>query len=386
MNTRPVIDSSSGPYVLSVSFNADNSCFSVALDDGFRVYSAKSGDLQLARKIDGGIGLAEMLGTTNYLALANRGKPPHKSVKPDGPPGPSDWVYVDADRHQLCIWNETSQRVAVTLEFKTPILRVRITQTHLIVALLNSVSIYKMKIPLEKIEQYETVDNRFGICCLGKTVALFPGITPGQVKLYDLATKHMRIIPAHDTALRALTLSPKEDMVATASKKGTIIRVWSASDCTKVTEFRRGIDLATILSMALSPNGKMLAAASDKSTLHIFDLSSPKPDSQTHKWGVLAKVPMLPRYFSDAHPAISVKFEIGDEPSSRTLSRAMATGSIPPILPAGGPTKGLVGWVNDDTLLVLGAGYDARWERFRVGVNTDGHQVVYRDGWKRYLE
>lgn len=36
MNTRPILDSDRGPFVLSASFNADCSHFSVALETGFR--------------------------------------------------------------------------------------------------------------------------------------------------------------------------------------------------------------------------------------------------------------------------------------------------------------------------------------------------------------
>jgi hypothetical protein len=35
MNTRPIIDESSGPVALSASFNSDASCFAVGLDTGF---------------------------------------------------------------------------------------------------------------------------------------------------------------------------------------------------------------------------------------------------------------------------------------------------------------------------------------------------------------
>jgi hypothetical protein len=35
MNTRPIIDESSGPVALSASFNGDASCFAVGLDTGF---------------------------------------------------------------------------------------------------------------------------------------------------------------------------------------------------------------------------------------------------------------------------------------------------------------------------------------------------------------
>jgi hypothetical protein len=36
MNTRPVLDSDKGPFALSVSFNADSTWFSAALENGFR--------------------------------------------------------------------------------------------------------------------------------------------------------------------------------------------------------------------------------------------------------------------------------------------------------------------------------------------------------------
>lgn len=65
MNTRPAIDESSGPAVLSAAFNTNNTCFSVALENGFRgigpaghksvmltstpVYSAQSCDMKVAR-------------------------------------------------------------------------------------------------------------------------------------------------------------------------------------------------------------------------------------------------------------------------------------------------------------------------------------------------
>ncbi|KAF2868074.1 hypothetical protein BDV95DRAFT_580207 [Massariosphaeria phaeospora] len=49
MNTRPILDSSAGPHALSASFNADSTCFSVAVESGFRVFDSVSGHLKLAR-------------------------------------------------------------------------------------------------------------------------------------------------------------------------------------------------------------------------------------------------------------------------------------------------------------------------------------------------
>ncbi|RII22976.1 hypothetical protein CUC08_Gglean013188 [Alternaria sp. MG1] len=52
MNTRPILDSDTGPFVLSASFNADCSHFSVALETGFRVFSSTTCEEKIARGIE----------------------------------------------------------------------------------------------------------------------------------------------------------------------------------------------------------------------------------------------------------------------------------------------------------------------------------------------
>jgi hypothetical protein len=165
MNTRPILDSDRGSFVLSASFNDDCSFYSVGLESGFRVYSSTTCEEKIARDVGGGIGCAEMLGRKSYIALVGGGKQPKYP------------------QNKVQIWNDKTGRFTTSVEFKTAVQRVRISQTHMIVALLNSVNIYKMKIPLEKAAEYETVNNPFGICEMGKEVVAFPGRQAGQVKV-----------------------------------------------------------------------------------------------------------------------------------------------------------------------------------------------------------
>ncbi len=78
--------------------------------------------------------------------------------------------------------------------------------------------------------------------------------------------------------------------------KGTVIRVHSAVDGTRLFEFRRGVRryvkivlklkqrkvfvfvfrVATIYSLAFSPDSMFLAASSNTETIHIFRLANPK--------------------------------------------------------------------------------------------------------------
>lgn len=111
MNTRPLIENSRNPTALSASFNHDASCFAVGLDTGFRGMSQKSVLFEelpnyklqcstpkhannelpevglkpqfldwsvLTTEVDfnGGVGTAQMLGNTNYIALVGGGKQP----------------------------------------------------------------------------------------------------------------------------------------------------------------------------------------------------------------------------------------------------------------------------------------------------------------------
>lgn len=343
-----------------------------------------------------------MLGTTRYLALVGGGKQPKFPQNKVCLPAPTSWELISqADTvSEVQIWNDATQQISTSLEFKTPVQRVRISQTHLVVVLLNKVGIYRMKMPPEKVADYETVNNPFGLCELGSSIVAFPGRAVGQVKLFDLNTHNVSIIPAHESPLRALSLSQDCNSLATASEAGTLIRLWSFPACTKLLELRRGVDPAIILSLAFSPSGTTLAVTSDKSTLHIFDLpsstTSTHPTSSSsatstqgddHKWKLLSKLPLLPRQFSDIYSNCSVKFSMGDEAAAFGPAARSATlqAGIPGV-PGGRPTKGLLGWLDESTVVVLGAGQDARWERFVVGFDEAGKRAVWREGWRRYLD
>ncbi|TKY88263.1 hypothetical protein EX895_002973 [Sporisorium graminicola] len=133
------------------------------------------------------------------------------------------------------------------------------------------------------------------------------------------------IIVAHESSLAAITLSPNGLLLATASSKGTLIRIWSnnlsgspestasqqrsssqgAKSSTPgrtgfgarlLRELRRGTDPATILSIAFTPDESLVAAASDKGTIHIFMLGATPTTSQANVGNQDAPPRLLPQY------------------------------------------------------------------------------------------
>ncbi|ERF76316.1 hypothetical protein EPUS_04174 [Endocarpon pusillum Z07020] len=360
MNTRPVIDDSAGPISLSAAFNHDASCFSVGLDTGFCVFNSDPCELRVSRDFNAGIGVTEMLGRYNFLALVGGGRKPKYS------------------QNKVVIWDDAKQKAVITLDFSTAVLRVRLSKSRIIVILQNSVHVYAFSSPPSKLSVFETADNPLGLCCLGSKLLAFPGRSHGQVQLVEIDSGNVTIIPAHSTPLRAMDLSPDGQLLATASEQGTLVRVFSTSNLT-----------------------------SDKSTLHIFDLpptpsstarqtpwspssrsaspaASPVDDASAtnQKWGFLSRLPLLPRVFSDIYSFTSAHFEIGDDyqGGNGSLGYLPALGSL-----GVRPHKGLIGWVDEQTILVIGAGRDGRWERFKIAEDQEGKRGVRRDGWKRYL-
>ena len=87
------------------------------------------------------------------------------------------------------------------------------------------------------------------------------------------------MIPAHTGQLAAIQFSPLGNRVATASDKGTVIRIFNVSDGTKVYELRRGLKrTAFIHSLSFSPCGHFLACSSNTETIHIFRLDDKPKD------------------------------------------------------------------------------------------------------------
>lgn len=80
----------------------------------------------------------------------------------------------------------------------------------------------------------------------------------------------MQLLEAHDGELRGLSLTANGNKLATASAKGTIIRVWDIASSSCIHEFRRGVERATITCLAFSWDDQWLSSCSDKGTVHVF--------------------------------------------------------------------------------------------------------------------
>ncbi|KAL6657161.1 hypothetical protein ACP70R_004941 [Stipagrostis hirtigluma subsp. patula] len=132
--------------------------------------------------------------------------------------------------------------------------------------------------------------NPLGVCAVSQCVDddaplafACPGAEVGEVRVERWAGEFTPVsFPAHSSRLACLAMSCDGRLVATASVKGTIVRVFLATGGALLREFRRGKDRADIHCMAFSPDSMWLAVSSDKATVHVFkinvDLASLAPE------------------------------------------------------------------------------------------------------------
>ncbi|KAL6453698.1 ATG21 Autophagy-related protein 21 [Candida maltosa Xu316] len=109
----------------------------------------------------------------------------------------------------------------------------------------------------------------------------------GWVVVYDtINLVPVLIFHAHNSAIGRICTSPKENKIATASVKGTIIRVFDLkkdeedgkTKILSVKNLRRGHNLARINSLHFHNDNQILGCGSDSNTIHLFKISGTDTD------------------------------------------------------------------------------------------------------------
>ncbi|GMH25964.1 hypothetical protein Nepgr_027807 [Nepenthes gracilis] len=247
------------PALLHVFFNQDSRCFAAGTDRGFRIYNCDPFREIFRRDFNrgGGIGIVEMLFRCNILALVGGGPDPQYPV------------------NKVMIWDDHQSRCIGELSFRSEVRGVRLRRDRIVVVLEQKVFVYNFA-DLKLLHQIETIANPKGLCAVsqspGNLVLVCPGLQKGQVRVEHYASKRTKFIMAHDSRIACFALTQDGAVLATASTKGTLVRVFNTVDGTLLQEVRRGADRAEIFSLAFSPTAQWLAVSSDKGTVHVFTL------------------------------------------------------------------------------------------------------------------
>ncbi|KAG4072454.1 hypothetical protein HA402_004386 [Bradysia odoriphaga] len=185
-------------------------------------------------------------------------------------------VVTTAEPHKLKVCHFKKGTEICNFSYPSNILSVRLNRSRLVICLNGSIYIHNirdMKM-LHSIRHIAPSDA--GLCTLSLNSHLaYPiSTTVGELQIYDagdLSVKNK--IKAHESPLSALNFSPNGLLLATASEKGTVIRVFCVVNGQKVHEFRRGVKrYVNIASLTFSNCATFICASSNTETVHIFKI------------------------------------------------------------------------------------------------------------------
>ena len=249
--------SSESNSMLYVTFNQDSSCFAIGTETGFSIYNSFPFKDNFNRDMNGGIGIIEMLNRCNILALVGGGKNPKYA------------------QNKVVIWDDHQSKVISELRFISYVKNVKLKRDKLFVVCDQKIFIFTF-ISFDILDTLETYDNPKGIIAVSNdsdvSIVAYPGKNVGSVMVKNYDTQKEITINAHQNILSCISLNSNGTFLATASEKGTLIRVYNTSDGTLLKELRRGSENAEIYSIAFEPTGKFIAYSSDRKTIHIFTL------------------------------------------------------------------------------------------------------------------
>lgn len=218
-------DDGGGVRLVSVSWNQDSTHFAAVTTADVRVFDCRAAFHEKLRRVlphGAGDGYAmvgvEMLFRSEIFVLVAAGE--------------------GGGRHRVVVWDDLeNRRISGVLDIPAAVRAVRVSRDYLAVVLDRVVWVYELCASARPLWRIATALNRRGLCCLtchvDKSVLACLGTERGQVSVDRLGKKpETRIIAAHSSHVACMAMTVDGAVLATASVKGTLVRVFSTMDGT----------------------------------------------------------------------------------------------------------------------------------------------------------
>ena len=265
------MEESNEETILYSTFNNDSSCFCIGTNKGLRIYGSYPIKCVGKTDIDGGISIVDILNRSNVLAFVGTGK-------------------SDKSLNKVILWDYIKSHALNEIISMNDIKNVKLKRTKLFIVTENNINVFTLG-SYEKIDTIKTCQNKngiFGICLDSKVnIISYPtDIGKITIKNYDIKSGDnykIKEIKAHQSEIVSLVINFEGTLIASASKQGTIIRIFQINDGALIQELRRGSKSSDIYNLVFDFKSQYIACSSSKGTIHIFNVKNNRNAVQNQK-------------------------------------------------------------------------------------------------------
>ena len=252
--------------ILYIGFNNKKTLILIGTDSGFRVLSFQDVQLLVHRKFTGGIGAIDCLETSNLLAMTGGGLFPHF------PP------------NMLVLWDEHAEKIKAEITFKYEINNIKIKHEFLFVITDYKIYMYALFENLTLKMEIDTAYNPKGLfeanslddpgyfAHLATVDNTVQNKDEGVIRIFNMKDFKKVNISAHANSIKCMKFNFKGNFFATASEKGTIVRIFFSDTGKQFKELRRGLESTVIYSLDFDYFDSWLVCISKTGTLHAWSL------------------------------------------------------------------------------------------------------------------
>ena len=255
--------------MLYISFNQDNSFFSIGTEEGFLIYQTNPFKGPYEKKMGAGIGIVEMVDNSNFLALMGGGEIPKYN------------------KNKVVIWDDNENKAIAELKFLTTVLRTKYVKDYLFVICQKKIYIFDFN-TYELFDNIDTSNNTRELFATNQTanplIIAYPASKEENIiTIKNYLTRQPHSFKVQDDSISKISMNSNGTLLASANEHGTIIKIHSCSDGAFLQEFKRGIEKAKINSICFDNDTKFMAVSSSRGTIHIFSMGSAFKNLKEHE-------------------------------------------------------------------------------------------------------
>jgi len=279
-----------------VSFNQDNSCFMYIWNNEFGVWDCKTLKLRFDKKFNKSLGTGNALFKTNFILFGGGSGDSNPLIPPNN----------------CMLWDDNRNKFLGEIKVDEPVLDTKMVKKYFFTVSENKVVVHESR-HFRLVQEIPTLPNPKGLMSVstldtittknknkesrnGTTksgggtasgsesgdaetrvnnpnVMATIGTETGEIQVLHVEDGDLLSVKAHQGAVSCLSLSQDGSMVATASVKGTLVRVFDTKEGTLLYEFRRGTSASDINNIGFNCQGDLLMATTSSGTVHIYRLN-----------------------------------------------------------------------------------------------------------------